>query len=280
MGHEGHHCGSKSGSCSSGGSCHSKNEDARREFLKNATTITLGSWIMTLLPGMGSQDEPAAPAVETGDDGHSVPRFAFLIDTAKCIGAGKCLAACRVENNVPEGYSRTWVERFVHFKDGRVQVDLVPETGYSGSGLPIINEEEVEKAYFVPKLCNHCDEAPCNQVCPVHASYTSPEGVELVDAEQCIGCAYCVQACPYGVRFMNPETNSADKCTWCYHRIMKDESPACVEACPTGARIFGRLDDPESEVSKILAEVPTQVLKAHLGTKPKTLYVDLSGEVI
>jgi Fe-S-cluster-containing dehydrogenase component len=181
---------------------------------------------------------------------------------------------------VPEGYSRTWVERFVHFKDGTVQVDLVPESGYYGSTVPDIDESLVEKAYFVPKLCNQCVDAPCNQVCPVHASFTSPEGVELVDGDRCIGCGYCVQACPYGVRFINPETNSADKCTWCYHRITNNESPACVEACPVGARVFGRLDDPNSELSQRLAAVRTHVLKEHLGTHPKLHYVGLSGEVI
>lgn len=206
--------------------------------------------------------------------------YGFLVDTAKCIGAGKCLTACRVENKVPEGYARTWVERFVHYKDGTVQVDIVPESGYYGSGIPEIDESLVDKAYFVPKLCNQCVDAPCNQVCPVHASFTSPGGVELVDAERCIGCGYCVQACPYGVRFINPETNNADKCTWCYHRIVNNESPACVEACPVGARVFGRLDDPESELSKRLASIRTQVLKEHLGTHPKLHYTDLSREVI
>jgi len=184
-----------------------------------------------------------------------------------------------VENEVPEGNYRTWVERYIHFKDGEVRVDLVPESGYSASDLPSVDPESVERAYFVPKTCNHCDDAPCNQVCPVHASFTSPEGFELIDYERCIGCAYCVQACPYGVRFINSETGTADKCTWCYHRVMRDEQPACVEACPVGARLFGRVDDPESEISKRIAEIPTQVLKEHLGTHPKTRYVGLSEEV-
>ncbi|MCA9081328.1 MAG: 4Fe-4S dicluster domain-containing protein [Planctomycetaceae bacterium] len=259
----GHSCGSQSG-CG----CSEDAEATRREFLRQATTVTLGGLSLTILPGMATESSPAGPPA----------RFGFLVDTNKCIGAGKCLSACRMENDVPDGYTRTWVERYVHFKDGTVQVDLLPETGVSE--LPIIEEDKVDRAYFVPKLCNQCDDAPCNQVCPVHASITSPEGVELVDTELCIGCAYCVQACPYGSRFMNPNTGSADKCNWCYHRIMRDESPACVEACPVDARVFGRLDDPESEISKRLSEVPIQVLKEHLGTHPKTVYVDLSHEVI
>lgn len=222
--------------------------------------------------------EGAAGAGQTA--GQQEVMYGFLVDTERCIGAGKCLTACRVENNVPEGNARTWVERFVHFKDGRVQVDLVPETGYSESDLPAIDPNEVDRAFFVPKLCNQCDDAPCNQVCPVHASITSPEGIELVDSDRCIGCAYCVQACPYGIRFINNETGNADKCTWCYHRITKDEQPACVEACPTGARVFGRLDDPDSEISQRLRKIPTRVLKEHLGTHPKLQYIDLPGEVI
>lgn len=262
--------------------CQSDENSSRRQFLQKVTTITIGTISLTILPafsgdemgGSSSRGEAGEPASNV-----RVPLFGFLVDTEKCIGAGKCLLACRVENDVPEGYHRTWVERYVHFKNGTVQVDLVPETGYAGSGLPPVDAELVDRAYFVPKLCNHCEDAPCNQVCPVHASFMSPEGIALVDPERCIGCAYCVQACPYGVRFINPVTGTADKCTWCYHRVKRGQSPACVEACPEGARVFGRIDDPESEISKQIAEIPTTVLKKHLGTHPKTRYVGISEEV-
>ncbi|MCA8995119.1 MAG: 4Fe-4S dicluster domain-containing protein [Planctomycetaceae bacterium] len=283
-------CSSSGGGCSSGG-CGSEEAaflNARRDFLQKATSVTLGGLMLTMLPVNAESEEGA-----DSDDGanfrgdgaasreNSGPvMFAFLIDTEKCTGAGKCMTACRTENNVPEGHTRTWVERFVHYKDGSVKVDLVPETGYASSNVPEIPEDEVERAYFVPKLCNQCVEPPCNQVCPVNAAFESPEGISLVDSETCIGCAYCVQACPYGVRFINPETNNADKCTWCYHRIINDESPACVEACPTGARVFGRLDDPNSEIAKRLAEVPTHVLKEHLGTFPRLRYIGTSSEVV
>ena len=90
------------------------------------------------------------------DPADGSPLFGFLVDTDRCIGAGKCLTACRTENNVPERQVRTWVERYIHYKDGTIQVDTVPETGYSGSNLPIIDREEVERSYFVPKLCNQC----------------------------------------------------------------------------------------------------------------------------
>ena len=261
--------------------CESDEVSSRRRFLQKATTITIGTMSLTILPVALGEDADGESPSGNGKDSPSGDEqiFGFLVDTEKCIGAGKCLTACRVENDVPEGCHRTWVERYVHFKDGTLLVDTVPETGYAGSGLPIIDPEQVKRAYFVPKLCNQCEDAPCNQVCPVHASFTSPEGVKLVDPQCCIGCAYCVQACPYGARFINPETNNADKCTWCYHRIIRDEQPACVEACPVGARVFGRLDDPESEISKRIAKIPTNVLKEHLGTHPKTRYAGISGEV-
>lgn len=256
----------------------------RREFLQRITTVTFGAMTLTLFPALASHGdgEAASEAGRVGGSGaidNGPPVYGYLVDTERCVGTGKCLTACRVENDVPEGNYRTWVERYIHFKNGEVRVDLVPEAGYASADLPIVDPDSVERAYFVPKTCNHCDDAPCNQVCPVHASYTSPEGFELIDFERCIGCAYCVQACPYGVRFINNDTGTADKCTWCYHRVMRNDQPACVEACPVGARLFGRVDDPESEISKRIAEIPTQVLKEHLGTHPKTRYVGLSEEV-
>jgi len=269
-------CGSSCGSCASGGS---DAEATRRDFLRNATTVTLGAMSLTLLAGAAPSNSPTPHGGVSATPGGVKPVWGFLVDTTKCIGAGKCLTACRTENAVPEGQSRTWVERYVHYKDGRVEVDLVPETGYAASGETQPDPDDVLRAYFVPKLCNQCVDAPCNQVCPVHASIKSPEGIELVDDDRCIGCGYCVQACPYGIRFMNHDTGVADKCNWCYHRIMRDEQPACVEACPTGARVFGRLDDPDSEIAKRLATVPTSVLKQHLGTIPLTRYVGLTDEV-
>lgn len=265
-------CGS---SCAARASGAVDGASTRREFLRDATTLTLGAMSLTLLPGSLLEASPA----EAGAAAEAKPVWGFLIDTTKCTGAGRCLSACREENDVPDGQVRTWVERYVHYADGRVEVDLLPESGASAGAMAPPDSGDVLRAYFVPKLCNQCVDAPCNQVCPVHASIKSPEGIELVDADRCIGCGYCVQACPYGIRYMNHETNVADKCNWCYHRIMRDERPACVEACPTGARVFGRLDDPEGELAKRLRTLPTQVLKQHLGTLPLTRYVGITDEV-
>ncbi|MDP6556732.1 MAG: 4Fe-4S dicluster domain-containing protein [Pirellulaceae bacterium] len=268
-------------SCDDAGcACECDDASSRRRFLERATTIALGAVSLTILPAWtGNDDDESIAGDAPNPEAKQTPLYGFLVDSQKCVGTGKCLTACRIENDVPEGNYRTWVERYVHFKDGTIQVDTVPETGYAESELPIIDPDKVDRAYFVPKLCNHCEDAPCNQVCPVHASFTSPEGVELVDTDRCIGCAYCVQACPYGVRFINSETGTADKCTWCYHRVTQDEQPACVEACPVGARLFGQINDPNSDISKRIAEVPTHVLKEHLGTHPKTRYVGITNEV-
>ncbi|MEN9580503.1 MAG: hypothetical protein RJA70_3512, partial [Pseudomonadota bacterium] len=248
---------------------HVDGRGARREFLKNAATFALGSMTLTVL---GCSEEPKTQP-------HTGPIFGFLIDVNKCVGTGKCLTACRTENKVPAQVSRTWVERYIHFKDGTIKVEPVPEIGY-GDDKGSVDPKLVAKSYFVPKLCNQCKDAPCHQVCPTHASLKSPEGVELVDPQHCIGCGYCVQACPYGIRFMNPDTGYADKCDWCYHRTTKGENPACVEACPTGSRLFGRLDDPESEISKRISTLPTSVLKEHLGAHPVLKYLNLPGDVI
>jgi Fe-S-cluster-containing dehydrogenase component len=157
---------------------------------------------------------------------------------------------------------------------------MVNDAPYAFAALSPIDAALVDKSFFVPKLCNHCINTPCIQVCPVGAAYMSPEGVSLIDPKRCIGCAYCVQACPFGTRFINKETQIADKCTWCYHRVTKGMNPACVEACPTGTRIFGNIANPDSTISKVLAANRIDVLKSYLGTRPKTRYIGLAAEVI
>lgn len=204
--------------------------------------------------------------------------WGFLVDTTRCIGCGACVRACKVENNVPDSYFRTWVERYEIDKDGRVRVDS-PNGALDSFKDDNFNEAEIVKAFFVPKLCNHCKDSACTQVCPVGATYDSPDGVVLIDKERCVGCGYCVQACPYGCRYIDHEKGVADKCTLCYHRIQKGEAPACVNACPRAARIFGNLKDPESKIRKILNLRRYGTLKPELGTNPKCYYIGLDMEV-
>ena len=204
-------------------------------------------------------------------------RWVYLIDTYKCIGCGSCVRACRAENDVPEGFYRTWIERYQIPAEGEAFVDS-PDGGEHGF-RPVTGEVAAGKSFFVPKMCNHCEATPCTQVCPVGASYRTLDGVVMVDAERCIGCGYCVQACPYGSRYINPGTHTADKCTWCYHRITKGLLPACVTVCPTGTRIFGNMEDPDDPVHEILATKRVQLLQPQLLTKPKCYYVGLDVEV-
>jgi tetrathionate reductase subunit B len=219
-------------------------------------------------------------------------RWGFVVDTNRCIGCGLCVVACKDENHVPEDpkYSRTWVERHTTTADGVVHVDS-PEGGINGYKVEVpptmVAGSAVTDVRFVPRLCMQCEDSPCTGVCPVGATYRTPDGVVLVDEERCIGCGYCIVACPYGARYIVPAGGDmprgvagvADKCTFCYHRITAGLRPACVEACPVGARTFGDLEDPGSPVSIALAKQPTTVMKESLGTNPRVHYIGLEGEV-
>lgn len=205
--------------------------------------------------------------------------YGMGIDISKCIGCGRCAAACKIENDVPDEdkFFNTWIERYVIGTDGEVTVDS-PNGGIDGFP-PTSGEGGIRRAFFVPKLCNHCQDAPCVQVCPVGATFSTEDGVVLVDEDYCIGCSYCIQACPYGARWMHPEKRVAAKCTWCYHRLERGLVPACVEVCPTGARIFGEVEGRATPLARHMRLNEIQVLKAHLNTKPKVYYAHLDGEV-
>lgn len=201
------------------------------------------------------------------------------IDISKCIGCSRCSAACKNENDVPKEpfFFRTWVERYNVLEDGEVMIDT-PNGAVEGftDNKP---DKKTIRSFFVPKLCNHCDNPPCVQVCPVGATFKSVDGVVLVDKNYCIGCRYCIQACPYGARYLNPETMTADKCTFCYHRLVKGEQPACVEVCPTQARIFGEVKKKSSPLLRFKRMNNIGVLKPSLNTEPKVYYANLDMEV-
>lgn len=202
--------------------------------------------------------------------------WGFAIDVNKCIGCGLCVKACKQENGVPldQEVYRTWVERYLKFSEEDVRIDS-PRGGLDFKQYDV----RPEKQFFVPKLCNQCKNPPCVQVCPVGATYRTPDGVVLVDRKRCIGCRYCIQSCPYGARFLHPVLKVADKCTWCYHRISKGLQPACVEVCPKKARKFSNLRDPNSEVATIRRKDRIRLLKPDMGTKPNVAYIDLDEVV-
>jgi Fe-S-cluster-containing dehydrogenase component len=142
-----------------------------------------------------------------------------------------------------------------------------------------IAPEDIAKTFFVPKLCNQCEKPACVQVCPVGATYQTGDGVVLVDRSWCIGCGYCIMACPYGVRFFHPVYKVADKCTFCYHLISKGQDTACVQACPFGARRIGNLLDQDDPVTRIILTERVAVLKDEYGTKPQAFYLGLDMHV-
>lgn len=184
-------------------------------------------------------------------------RYAMVIDLRRCIGCDACMVACKAEFDVPLGVFRTWVPYKV--------VGTYPNV----------------KKQFLPRLCNHCDDPPCVRACPVGATYKVEDGgFVLQNYERCIGCKACMASCPYNARFMLPKqrtyasvTSVVDKCTFCHHRVTQGLAPACVQTCIGRARIFGDLNDPKSEVSYLVNNLPTQVLRPEEGTKPNVFYI-------
>uniref|UniRef100_A0A832MKL1 4Fe-4S dicluster domain-containing protein n=1 Tax=Eiseniibacteriota bacterium TaxID=2212470 RepID=A0A832MKL1_UNCEI len=176
-------------------------------------------------------------------------RFGMVIDTVRCVGCMDCVAACAVENDVPAGLCRDWIT-----------------TETSGTFPALRTEIRSER-------CNHCDRPPCVTCCPTGASHVEPLGrVVLVAKEKCIGCKACLASCPYDARFIHPE-GYADKCTFCLHRVTRGLDPACVAVCPTRCMHFGDLDDPSSEVSRLLRERPHHALLPEAGTGPRIFYL-------
>lgn len=218
--------------------------------------------------------------------------WVFVCDATRCIGCGLCVEACKQENDVPlePECNRTWVERHTIAEDGSVVVDS-PHGGIDGFPPATAADgdvgERVHEAYFVPRLCMQCDDPPCVSVCPVSATYKTEDGVVLVDPARCIGCGYCVVACPYGARYIVPAGDElpggypgvADKCTFCYHRTTRGLTPACVGVCPVGAREFGDRADPGAAVHALLEDPRVRVMRPEQGTEPRVYYLGLEGEV-
>jgi len=206
-------------------------------------------------------------------------QWAMVIDQSKCTGCGYCTLACKAHNDVAPGHE--W--------------NKVMETGEVGG-----------HKIFLARPCMQCQRAPCVEVCPVSASYYRSDGIVMMDYDRCIGCRYCEVACPYQARVFNwtkfegqnplvpdwgqPEVERRprgvpEKCAFCYQRIDRGlahglkpgvddaATPACVVDCPTGARIFGDLNDPESNVSKVLSEHVSYRLRDDLGTQPRVYYL-------
>jgi tetrathionate reductase subunit B len=184
-------------------------------------------------------------------------RYGMLIDLRRCIGCHACSIACKAQYEVPLGSYRTWVKQI---EKGRYPY--------------------VRKA-FLPSLCNHCERPICCTVCPVKATYARPEdGLVMINPHRCIGCRYCMAACPYNVRFVNPRFNIVEKCDFCQKLIDQGLEPACVAACPTHALIFGDVYEPNSEIARLLPTSPVQVIKPEMGTYPQIFYIDMDLDIV
>ncbi len=223
-----------------------------------------------------------------------MPRWGMVIDLDRCTGCGACEVACKSENNVttvsPE------------------QADLGRAMGWMKVMTEVEGDFPNTTMRFMPRPCMHCDNPPCVKVCPVAATYINDEGIVGQIYPRCIGCRYCANACPYTVKYFNwfapqwPESEQAhlnpdvsvrpkgviEKCTFCHHRLQKaredaraegrelreaDYQPACVEVCPTGAIVFGDLDDPQHRVAALKHDPRAMRLMEDLGTQPKVYYL-------
>lgn len=261
---------------------------SRRRFLGFGLAVIGGLGgafgLSRLFPVFEEPESAVRPIVPAYDPARKA--WTFVVDTTACIGCGLCVVACKEENDVPEEdhFARTWVERHTVTTDGARYVDS-PQGGIAGfppeSTAPGTADKTVAQAYFEPRLCMQCEESPCTSVCPVGATYRTEDGIILVDPRRCIGCGFCVVACPYGARYLTPASEDApngtagvaDKCTWCYHRISRGSQPACVEICPVGARKFGDATDPASEIATLVRERSPQPLHPEYGTRPRVLYL-------
>jgi tetrathionate reductase subunit B len=180
-----------------------------------------------------------------------LPRWGMVIDLDRCVGCHTCEVVCKIENDVPLGIWRSWVKE--------IEKGTYPD---------------VIRA-FRPTLCNHCENPICVKVCPVNAAWQREDGIVMLDPHLCVGCRYCMSACPYEVRYVHPTKGMIDKCDFCSTRVDAGLQPSCVEACPSSARIFGDLNDSKSEVAKLIATKAVSTLKPEIGTAPRVYYIGL-----
>jgi len=221
------------------------------------------------------RDLPAEPGVQ----------FGYALNLSICNGCRKCAEACHVENNHDRDTNNSYIRVF-EMTNGSLDFEQGDATYDHATPAP--------GKYYMPVQCQQCDNPPCVSVCPVEATWKERDGVVVVDYNWCIGCRYCEAACPYHARRfnwkkpnvpadqINPDQGYLsnrirpqgvmEKCTFCLHRTRRGRLPACAEACPTGARVFGNLLDPESPIRWVLANKRVFVLKEELGTRPRFFY--------
>jgi tetrathionate reductase subunit B len=215
----------------------------RRDFLKKSGVAVTSA--------VGAAGALSASNLHAKNKLKTKKRLAMVIDLRRCFGCHGCSVACKAQNDVPLGVWRSWV--------------ITTEKGK----YPNV------KRQFLPVLCNHCENTPCEKGCPTSAIVYDENGIVQQLEDRCIGCGYCTQTCPYKMRFKHPTKKVANKCNFCSERVDQGLQPACVNTCNAKARVFGDLNDPNSEVSKLIANNPVKVLLPEQNTKPKVFYIGL-----
>jgi Fe-S-cluster-containing dehydrogenase component/formate-dependent nitrite reductase membrane component NrfD len=179
-----------------------------------------------------------------------ITNFGFVIDNRRCIGCHACTVACKAEHDDPIGVNKTWVKY--------IEKGEFPNTSRN----------------FSVMRCNHCDDSPCTDVCPVTALWERDDGIVDFDPERCIGCKACLQGCPYDALYIDPNTETAAKCNYCSHRVDTGREPACVTVCPEDAIVAGDMENPDTDISRLVSNQEVQARKPEKGTEPKLFYVD------
>ncbi len=273
----------------------------RRELIKLAAIAGAGALLPRKADAAGGMLEAIAEKISQGIKGTigrevetplPIPgvRFAMVIDLGLCIGCRRCSYGCKLENNVPDTINPPYIMVFeTKYRPGQVILEKDPKGKHlNGNGL-LYTKLRKDRMYM-PVQCNHCEDPPCAKVCPTKATYKSSDGIVMMDYNKCIGCRYCMAACPYNARRFNwskPEVPTekinplvplrtdgvVEKCTFCVHRTRRGRTTRCVEVCPNKARTFGNLNDPKSEVSRLIASERIFRLKEGLNTGPQIWYL-------
>ena len=257
------------------------------EFLQKHYRELSPEQLQTILNKLTAEAREATGKPVTVKDHKPLPgvSFAYALNLSICIGCRKCAEACHVENNHDRPSHQSYIRVFEMQKGG---IDF--EKGNATYDHPVPAKDK----YYMPVQCQQCENPPCVKACPIEATWQEADGIVVVDYNWCIGCRYCEAACPYHARRFNwekPQVPAAEvnpnqsylsnrvrpqgvmeKCTFCLHRTREGKLPACLEACPTGARVFGNILDPDSEIRWVLENKRVFVLKEELGTKPRFYY--------
>ncbi len=267
----------------------------RRKFIKLAAMAGTSLLIPQQIRAVGGVLEQQSGISKNQGGDKYVPspipgvKFGMVIDMGLCIGCRRCMYACKRENNVPDTISPPYIMVFETESPTGVTGHF-PSPEMPGKGTTMFYQKIRKDKWYMPVQCNHCDKAPCVEVCPTKASYTDPDGFVLIDYDKCIGCRYCMTACPYNARRFNwwepkipPDRINplvpirkhgvVEKCTFCVHRTRRGMTTRCVEVCPNKARTFGNFNDPDSEVSKLIRSERNFRLKEGLNTGPRIWYL-------